>query len=161
PKITNGPVIELPRAEDFRNAAASISGTVATFPTEQKLLRLWTEHGIHPTEVADDALKDRSIADSIRSDSDNLPEVYVGTNKAVAAADPQTNAPARAVGVGQLEEGHLPAEQPATTKNAAPQQPQRDAAVAPMSADDRAALMDADDGYLPNLSASEPARTTA
>jgi len=161
PKITNGPVIELPRAEDFRNAGASISGTVASFPTEQKLLRLWTEHGIHPAEAADDALKDRAIADSIRSDSDNLPEVYVGANKAVAAAGPQTNAHARAVGVGQLDEGHLPAEQLATTKNAASQQPQRDAAASAVSAGGRAALMDAEDGYFPNLSASEPARTTA
>ncbi len=44
-------VTVLPRAEDFRNAAAAISGTPASFPVEQKLLRLWTDHGIPPADV--------------------------------------------------------------------------------------------------------------
>jgi hypothetical protein len=85
PNITNGPVVALPRAEDFRNAAASISGTAASFPIEQKLLRLWAEHGIHPNEVANDALRDRTIAETIGSDSDKLPEAYVGDNRTTTA----------------------------------------------------------------------------
>jgi hypothetical protein len=52
PKVMAAPAIVLPRAEDFRNAAAAISGTPASFSTEQKLLQLWKEHGISPVEVA-------------------------------------------------------------------------------------------------------------
>src|SRR5258708_14322119 len=63
--VANGPAIALPRAEDFRSAAAVISGTPASFRTEQKLLRLWTDHGIPPTEVAADALRDRTIGQVI------------------------------------------------------------------------------------------------
>src|SRR5260370_17270788 len=59
--VANTPVIALPRAEDFRNAAAAIAGTPASFPTYQQLLRLSTDHGIPPTEVAADALPDRTI----------------------------------------------------------------------------------------------------
>src|SRR5712691_10967149 len=71
----NRPIITLPRAEDFRTAAAAISGTQASFRTEQKLLRLWTDHGIPPTEVAKDALRDGNIGEAIRSDSEKLPDV--------------------------------------------------------------------------------------
>lgn len=93
--VTDGPVSALPRAEDFRNAAAAISGTAASFRTEQKLLRLWTDHGIPPTEVAEDALRDRSIGEAIRSESDKLPEAYVGSGEAkvAASAEPKVAAP--------------------------------------------------------------------
>jgi hypothetical protein len=72
-KVATGPVISLPRKEDFRNAAAAISGTPANFPIEQKLIRLWTDHGIPPAEVAEDALRDRTIGEVLRSDSEKLP----------------------------------------------------------------------------------------
>jgi hypothetical protein len=71
-------VTVLPRAEDFRNAAAAISGTPPSFRVEQKLLRLWTDHGIPPAEVAEDALRDRIIGEAIRSDSEKLPDIHAG-----------------------------------------------------------------------------------
>src|SRR5712671_6888837 len=91
--VANGPVIALPRAEDFRNAAAAISGTQASFRTEQKLLRLWTDHGIPPAEVAGDALRDRTIGDAIRSDSEKLPDVYVGTGATTGSTSARPSAP--------------------------------------------------------------------
>lgn len=162
PNITNGPVVALPRAEDFRNAAASISGTAASFPIEQKLLRLWTEHGIHPNEVANDALRDRTIAETIRSDSDKRPEAYVGDNRTTAAtSSTQANVPAQIVQPGQSEQSHLPAGPLASTKKASLQLPRPDAAAAAVPADGRTAPMGAEDEFAPNLSAPESARMIA
>ena len=93
--VTEAPVSALPRAEDFRNAAAAISGTPASFHIEQKLLRLWTDHGIPPTEVAEDALRDRTIRDAIRSDSEKLPEVYVGKGETTTATSAEPSVPPR------------------------------------------------------------------
>src|SRR5258707_12372814 len=94
-KVATGPVIALPRAEDFRNAAAAISGTPASFRTEQKLLRLWSDHGIPPAEVAEDALRDRTIAEAIRSDPEKLPDAYAGTNATATIASSRPNVPAQ------------------------------------------------------------------
>src|SRR5712671_3973695 len=132
--VANGPVIALPRAEDFRNAAAAISGPPASFRTEQKLLRLWTDHGIPPAEVAEDALRDRAIREIIRSDSEKLPDVYVGV-------DASTTTSARP---------HVPAP--------AAESVQDSAAVPPES---RAAPVEAADRPSANLDASEAARMTA
>jgi hypothetical protein len=96
PRITAAPAIVLPRAEDFRNAAAAISGTPASFSTEQKLLRLWKEHGIAPAEVAQDARRDRTISADLLSDSGKLPEAYVGVGKETASATGEPGAPAQA-----------------------------------------------------------------
>jgi hypothetical protein len=90
--ITAAPAIVLPRAEDFRNAAATISGTSASFPVEQKLLRLWTEHGIAPAEVAQDAVRDRAIAAELLSESEKLPEAYTGGVRATVAAPGERDA---------------------------------------------------------------------
>lgn len=95
PKVTAAPAIVLPRAEDFRNAAAAISGTSASFSTEQKLLRLWKEHGIAPAEVAQDARRDRTIAADLLSDSGKLPEAYAGGAKEAAAGAGEPGAPAQ------------------------------------------------------------------
>ena len=93
PDITREPAIVLPRAEDFRNAAATISGAPASFPVEQKLLRLWTEHGVSPTEAAADAMRYRTIADDLKSESAKLPEAYAGAaGRAPAAAAPESPA---------------------------------------------------------------------
>jgi hypothetical protein len=129
PKIT-----ALPRAEDFRNAAASISGTPASFQTEQKLLRLWTDHGIPPTEVAEDALRDRTIAETIRSDSEKLPDVYVAPKGTTAATSARPDVSAPRVEPGQFDRTTASVES-------------KDAAARP------------EDGSLPELSAAEPART--
>jgi hypothetical protein len=131
----NGPVIALPRAEDFRNAAAVISGTPASFRTEQTLLRLWTDHGIPPAEVAANALREPTIGEVIKSDSDKLPDVYVGTNGKTAATSARPSVPA-------------PPAEPA------PDSP----AVPPES---NAASVEAADRSLANLNASEPARMIA
>jgi hypothetical protein len=88
PEITNEPAIALPRAEDFRNAAAAISGAPASFPVEQKLLRLWTGYGISPTEVAVDAMRDRTIAEDLRSDSGKLPGAYASAAQDAAERQP-------------------------------------------------------------------------
>lgn len=109
-KITNGPIAELPRAQDFRDAAASIAGNGANFTTEQKLLRLWTDHGIPPVEVAADALRDRTIAEAIKSDSGKLPEAYVGGRDATALTDEKMAAPARAVEPDQSRNATAPVE---------------------------------------------------
>jgi hypothetical protein len=106
PKVTAAPAIVLPRAEDFRNVAATISGTPASFSTEQKLLRLWKEHGISPLEVAQDAARDRTIATDLASESTKLPEIYVGAGKETAAAAGEPGAPAQAA---------TPGDRPATT----------------------------------------------
>src|SRR5260370_13857260 len=134
--VANKPVIALPRAEDFRNAAAAISGTPASFRTEQKLPRLWTDHGIPPTEVAADALRDRTIGQVIRSDSGKLPDIYVGTNATATATSARSNAPA------QLAESA-----------------RADSATVPIES--KAAPVEADDGSSINLNASEAARMTA
>src|SRR5262245_1699125 len=108
--VANGPAIALPRAEDFRNAAAAISGTSASFRTEQKLLRLWADHGIPPTEVVEDALRDRTIGDVIRSDSEKLPDVYVGTGETTKAASARPEAPAPLAESAQADSARVPAE---------------------------------------------------
>ena len=111
PEIANEPVIPLPlpRAEDFRNAAASVTETAASYPAEQKLLRIWTDHGIHPLEVADDAMRDRTIADSIRSRTDELPAAYVRQDRAPAASGAQTGTAAQAAEPDRPGETHAPA----------------------------------------------------
>jgi hypothetical protein len=129
-----GANVVLPRAEDFRNAAAAISGTPASFSTEQKLLRLWTDHGIPPAQVAKDALRDRTIGEAIRSDSEKLPDVYVGTNATAASERP--NVPAQLAESAQTDSATVPVEGQA----------------APARAHDRPTA---------NLDASEAARMTA
>src|SRR5262249_669909 len=99
-----------------RNAAAAISGTQASFQTEQKLLRLWTDHGIPPTEVAQDALRDRTIAENIRSGSEKLPDVYVGTDR--TAATGTQNAPAQPPEPVQADTTAVPAESRAAVTEA-------------------------------------------
>jgi hypothetical protein len=109
PNVTR-PAIALPRAEDFRNAAASITGNPASFRTEQKLLRLWTDHGIPPMEVAEDALHDQTIAETIRSNSEKLPETYVRNSGTTTASGVQSNAPAQFPEPGLADIGTVPVE---------------------------------------------------
>jgi hypothetical protein len=129
--VANRPVIALPQAEDFRNAATAISGTQASFRIEQKLLRLWTDHGIPPAEVAADALRDRTIGEAIRADSEKLPDAYVGANATATSARP--NVPAQAAESAEADSATVPAESKAT----------------PVEADDRSSA---------NPNTAEPAR---
>jgi hypothetical protein len=121
PAANDTPASALPRAEDFRNAAAAISGTPASFRTEQKLLRLWSDHGIHPAEVAEDALRDPSIGEAIRSDSEKLPDAYVGANRTTTATSARPNVPAQLAESAEADSATVPAESKA----------------APVEADDR------------------------
>jgi hypothetical protein len=130
--VANGPVIALPRAEDFRNAAAAISGTPASFRTEQKLLRLWTDHGIPPAEVAEDALRDQTIGEAIRSDSEKLTDASAG-NAATTAASARPNVPAPLARSAEADSPAVPTESKA----------------APVEADDRSPA---------NLNTSVPAQ---
>jgi hypothetical protein len=109
--------VALPRAEDFRNAAAAISGTPASFRTEQKLLRLWTDHGIPPAEVAKEALRDRTIGEVIRSDSEKLPDVYVGTGE-TPTTSARSNVPARLAESAEADSTTVPAESKAPPADA-------------------------------------------
>jgi hypothetical protein len=110
PARTNGLVIAPPRAQDFRNAATTISGTPASFRTEQKLLRLWTDHGIPPAEVAEDAQRDRTIGEVIRSDSEKLPEKYVGTNGPATATSAEPNVPVQPAESAPADRATVPEE---------------------------------------------------
>jgi hypothetical protein len=130
--VAAAPVIALPRAEDFRNAAAAISGTPAGFRIEQKLLQLWTDRGIPPAEVAEDALRDRTIADAIRSDSEKLPDAYAGTNATATAASARPNVSAQVAESAKADSATVPTES-------------------------KAALVEADRSSA-NLNTSEPAR---
>jgi hypothetical protein len=109
--------VALPRAEDFRNAAAAISGTPASFGIEQKLLRLWTDHGIPPAEVAANALRDRTIGDAIRSDSEKLPDVYVGTGETTTTSA-RSNVPARPAESAEADTTTVPVESKAPPADA-------------------------------------------
>jgi hypothetical protein len=138
--VAEAPASALPRAEDFRNAAAVISGTSASFRTEQKLLRLWTDHGVPPVEVAEDAVRDRTIGDAMRSDSEKLPDAYVGTGEArpEASAEPSAGPSVTAPLAESAEAG---------------------SATTPMES--KAALVEAGDRSSGNLNASERASMIA
>ncbi len=150
----------LPRAEDFRNAAAAVTGTPSSFRTEQKLLRLWTEHGIRPDEVARDALHDRALAADLAAETDRLPEVYArgatpveGDRVAAAATaerQPGVTTAADTPASGQANSGqHGPAPAPRVAESREvsmydpPQVPQR-----PFKFDYRTAPPAAADGRL-------------
>jgi hypothetical protein len=136
PAANDTPASALPRAEDFRNAAAAISGTPASFRTEQKLLRLWSDHGIPPAEVAGDALRDPSIGEAIRSDSEKLPDAYAGTNRTTTATSARPNVPAQLAESAEANSATVPPESKA----------------APIETDNRSSA---------NPNASEPARMIA
>jgi hypothetical protein len=141
--VANGPVIALPRAEDFRNAAAAISGAPASFRTEQKLLRLWSDHGIPPAEVAEDALRDRTIGEAIRSDSEKLPDAYVGTNATATAASARPNMPTQVAESAETDSATVPAESKAAPVEAA------DTSSANLNASERARMIaDSRDSYM-------------
>jgi hypothetical protein len=65
--------IALPRAEDFRKAAAAITGRPSSFRTEQTLLQLWKERGLTPAEIAQEAMRDPAIAAALAAEADKLP----------------------------------------------------------------------------------------
>jgi hypothetical protein len=65
--IVDQPIGTLPRSSDFQIAAKDIAGDAADLATQEKLLRAWTDNGIHPAEIAEDARRDPTIAQAIVS----------------------------------------------------------------------------------------------
>lgn len=78
-EIQDIPVGTLPKSEDFVSSSRAVSGD-ANLPTQQKLLTLYEEHGVHPAEIAHDAASDPIVAQKIlSSDKLDLPvEQYGG-----------------------------------------------------------------------------------
>jgi hypothetical protein len=67
----------LPQSHDFRIAAKDIAGDAANLSTQEKLLEAWTEKGIHPAEIAEDARHDASVARAIVSKDVDFPTAYL------------------------------------------------------------------------------------
>jgi hypothetical protein len=65
--VFDEPLGTLPRAQDFRTAAKDIAGDAADLSTQEKLLQVWTDHGIHPAEIAEDVRRDPTIAQAVVS----------------------------------------------------------------------------------------------
>jgi hypothetical protein len=74
-------------------AAAAITGAPAAFSTEQKLLQLWKEHGIAPAEAAEMAMRDRTLAAALASDSDKLPRTHAEAAREAPAAGAEPRPP--------------------------------------------------------------------
>lgn len=76
-KMDDVPIGGLPKSEDFAHAAKDIGGDAAPRATQEKLLRLYEEKGVHPAEVAHDALTDPTVKQSLLSShADDLPPRY-------------------------------------------------------------------------------------
>ena len=108
PTPTTTPEIALPRPADFRDAATSIDGRPSTFPTQKKLGRIWTDAGVPPLEVAEDAHRDPTIAQAIRSDSDRIPDAYLSRIQTPPIAASPASHSAYVIEPVQREEVHLP-----------------------------------------------------
>ncbi len=69
----------LPENDDFANAMRSTTGNQAAPLVAEKLARLWSEYGIHPSEVGNDAAADPVLRQQLlSSDVRSLPERYTG-----------------------------------------------------------------------------------
>lgn len=69
----------LPRAQDFTDATRLVADGDVPPLARDKMVRMYEEHGIHPTEIAADAEKDPTIKSAILSaNKDDLP--YRGAN---------------------------------------------------------------------------------
>jgi hypothetical protein len=71
------PIGALPRSQDFRIAAKDIAGDAADLSTQKKLLEAWTDRGIHPAEIAEDAQHDPTIAQATVSKDVDFPTAYL------------------------------------------------------------------------------------
>lgn len=83
----NSPAIDvkvgaLPRPEDFSNAATTISGGEPSAALNSKLNRLYLERGLHPAEVANDAITSPRLRQDLLADHDALPEPYANLSSA-------------------------------------------------------------------------------
>lgn len=79
----------LPTAEDFGNAAKGIGGPKAPYSVQEKLLTLYQEKGIHPSEVAADAANDVTITQKLLSDDPkDLPYSPIPTSENMTKIPP-------------------------------------------------------------------------
>jgi hypothetical protein len=81
-EVRDVPIGGLPEPGDFTAAARVVAGMPVPHPgILDKIKRLWHEHGIHPAEVAHDAVRDPTIAQDLASTTGELPAAYVGTQQ--------------------------------------------------------------------------------
>lgn len=62
-----------PKASDFGDAARTMGGPTAPVGIQEKLLKLYEDKGLHPSEVFSDALGDVTIKQKLLSSSEELP----------------------------------------------------------------------------------------
>ncbi|MHC2164182.1 LPD38 domain-containing protein [Bradyrhizobium ottawaense] len=73
-EVRTQPIGSIPRSEDFVAAAEIVAGEKAPMPVQEKLLAAYQEKGLHPSEVAHDAMSDPVVAQSLlSSDKADLP----------------------------------------------------------------------------------------
>jgi len=83
------PIGTLPEAEDFGSTAKAIAGEDAAPSVQRKLLELYSQNGVHPSEVAHDAASDPGVAQSIVSRGTDLPDRYTGPNQVAERVPPE------------------------------------------------------------------------
>jgi hypothetical protein len=94
--LSEVPLGELPRRGDFADAATAVAGRPHP-EVQNKIERLWDEHGIHPAEAAHDAARDPTIKQDLLSTTPELPRRYVPIEEQSKAAAAPAEAPAPAV----------------------------------------------------------------
>ena len=87
------PLGPLPTGQDFANTAKRVVGS-APMSAQEKLLRLYSEQGVHPSEVAADAAQDPLVTQSLASAATDLPERYQSAQPAPAGTGAAETPPA-------------------------------------------------------------------
>jgi hypothetical protein len=67
---------EIPSAQDFLDAALVLGGAKASLRVASKLRRIYSETGVSPDAVMQDAARDPTINQDLLADGDALPETY-------------------------------------------------------------------------------------
>lgn len=98
------PIGDMPDRGDASAAVAAVVGLPHPAATA-KVERLWEDHGIHPAEVAHDAVRDPTIVQDLLSSGPDLPRAYVKPEEApIARPEPPTVAAPELVPGGALAE---------------------------------------------------------
>ena len=108
----DAPIGGIPTGQDFANAATKAAASPA-MSVQEKLLRLYTEHGVHPAEAAADAAHDPTVAQALLSRGTDLPERY----QSESPAPPEATHPVQSErpGGAALPSEPLPASVPLET----------------------------------------------
>lgn len=89
-EVHDVPIGNLPEARSFYDATRAIVGPEPAPQVHATVEKLWSDHGIHPAEVAHDAAKDVTITQDLAGGG--LPEAYVKPGQLIA--EPERGAPA-------------------------------------------------------------------